>query len=110
MHSFKISVISKNSQLRHQFHPGRPRLWPISQIVVSIAFRIGQHAQEPWTGFPEDFAMPIQAPHGISASFVFSQDLGHELTSGQLGVTRLYVLVSDIHPKQQGLVHSEFHR
>jgi len=53
--------------------------------------------------------MAIKASHRISASLVFSQDLSHELTSGQLGVTRLYVLVSGIDPKPQGLVHLEFH-
>jgi len=56
---------------------------------VSIAFRIGQHAQKPRTGFPDDPAMPIKAPHRISASLVFQQDLGHELTFGEIGVMAL---------------------
>jgi hypothetical protein len=76
---------------------------------VSIAFRIGQHAQEPRTGSPDDPAMPIEAAERISPSLVFSQDLGHELTFGKLGVTRLYVLGSDSGPETQGLVHTEFH-
>jgi hypothetical protein len=92
------------------FTLGRLRLWPTSQIVASIAFRIGQHAQKPRTSFPDDPAILVEAPHGISASLVFSQDLRHQQTPGQLGVTRLYVLVSDIGPEPQGLVHSKFHR
>jgi hypothetical protein len=76
---------------------------------VSIAFRIGQHAQEPRTGFPGDPAPLVEAPHRISASFVFPQDLGRELTFGKLGISRLYVLVSDFGPETQGLVHTEFH-
>jgi hypothetical protein len=104
-----ISVISKNSQLRHQFDPGRLRLRPIIQIIERIALRIAQHAQKPRAGFPGDPATPIEAPHGISASLVFPQDLGHELTSGQLGITRRYVLVSDVHPEFESLVHSDFH-
>jgi hypothetical protein len=89
---------------------GRLRLRPISQIVVSIAFRIGQHAQKPWTGFPDDPAMPIEAAESISASLVFAQDLGNELTFGEINVIQFYVVVGDTDPEPQSLVHAEFHR
>jgi hypothetical protein len=107
--AFLLDLSSSKNLFRAKFHPGRPRLWPISQIVASIAFGIGQHVQESWAGFPDDPAPLVEAPHRISASFVFPQDLGHELVFGQLDVTRLYVLGSDIGPEPQGLVHSEFH-
>jgi hypothetical protein len=77
---------------------------------VSIAFRIGQHAQKPWTGFPEDFAMPIQAAESISPSFVLSQDLRDELTFGEIGMVPFYVLIGHIDPEPQCFVHSQFHR
>ena len=55
------------------------------------------------------FSIPIEIPHGISASFVLLQDLSNELTFGEIGMIPLYVLTSDIHPEPQGLFHSVFH-
>ena len=53
--------------------------------------------------------MFIEIPHGISTTFVFSQDLGHELTFGEVGMIRFYVLEGDVDPEPQGLVHLQFH-
>jgi hypothetical protein len=86
-----------------------PEALKIVEIILSIAFCVGQHAQKSRAGFPDDFAMLIKAPHGISALLIFSQNLRDELASGQFAVLSSYVLTGDIHPKLQGLVHSEFH-
>jgi len=61
----------------------------MSQIVASITLCISQHAQEPRTGSPDDLTMPIKAPHRITASLVFSQDLRDELTFGEIGMMAL---------------------
>jgi hypothetical protein len=71
------------SCFRAKFHPGRLSLWPISQIVASIALRIGQHAQEPRAGFPRELPPAVAAPHCIATLLVNSQDLRHEPTFGQ---------------------------
>jgi hypothetical protein len=54
--------------------------------------------------------MLAEAPHRISASLIFPQDQGHELPFGEIGMISLYVFTGRVHPKVQGLVHSEFHR
>jgi hypothetical protein len=59
--------------------------------------------------FPGNFSLSIETPHGVSASFVFTQDLSHELPLGEIGMLPLYVFTGDMHPKLQALVHSVFH-
>jgi hypothetical protein len=92
-----------------EIYSSRPRLWPISQIVASITLSIGQHAQEPRACSPDDPAILIEAPQGISALLVNSQDLRHELPFGEVNVVRFYVLDGDIDPKPQSFVHSDLH-
>src|ERR1700730_4188768 len=84
-------------------------LGKICQIVFSIAFSVGQHRQEPRAGFPDDFAPLIEAAKGISATFVLLQDLGKQLTPGEVGMIRFYLLDGYIDPELQDVVHSEFH-
>ena len=50
-------VIVEKALFGERISPGRLRLWPIGQIVASIAFRIGQHRQKPRAGFPGDLSM-----------------------------------------------------
>jgi hypothetical protein len=45
----------------------------------------------------------------MSTSFVLPQDLPHELTFREINVTGFYVVVSDIDPEPQGLIHPNFH-
>jgi hypothetical protein len=54
--------------------------------------------------------MLVEAPHGISAPLVRSQDLGYELTFGKVSIILFYVITGDVHPEFESLVHSEFHR
>jgi hypothetical protein len=44
--------------------------------------------------------------HGIPASFVLPQDLRHELAFGQFAMLSFYVVIGDIDPEFEGLVHS----
>jgi hypothetical protein len=86
-----------------------PEALKIVQIILSVTLCIGQHAQKPRGRFPYEFAVLIETPHGIPASFVFTQDFRHELALGGIRMMPLYVLTGDIHPKLQSLVHSVFH-
>jgi hypothetical protein len=51
----------------------------------------------------------MEAPHGIPACFIFTQNLRNELAFGQLAMLPLYVLIGGVHPESECLVHSEFH-
>ena len=84
-------------------------LWKIRHIVLGLAFSIGQHRQKSRTRFPTDFALVIEIAHRISTSFVLPQNLSYELTFGEINVIGFYVVVGDIDPEPQGLVHSDFH-
>ena len=43
---------------------------------MSVAFCIRQIHQKPGAGFPGDFSLFIEIPHGISTAFELLQDLG----------------------------------
>jgi hypothetical protein len=55
-------------------------LWKVFQLILSLTFSIGQHRQKSRTRFPADFALRIEASHGVAAFLVLPQDLRYELT------------------------------
>jgi hypothetical protein len=79
------------------------------QVILSIAFGVGQLCQKSRTRFPGDFAIRIEVPHGVAAFLVLMQNLRYELTFGEINMVQFYVLVGDTDPEPQGFVHGEFH-
>jgi hypothetical protein len=77
---------------------------------MSLTLSISQRRQKSRTRFPPDFAICIEVPHGIAAFLVLVQNLSDQLPFGEINVLGFYMLVGDIDPKSQGLVHSQFHR
>jgi hypothetical protein len=46
----------------------------VFQVILGIAFGVGQHRQKSRTRFPGDFATRIELPHGIAAFLVLVQN------------------------------------
>jgi hypothetical protein len=58
----------------------------VFQVILSIAFGVGQHRQESRTRFPGDFAIRIEVPHGVAAFLVLVQNLSDQLPFGEINV------------------------
>ena len=68
----------------------------VFQLILSIAFGVGDHHQKSRTRFPADFAIRIEVPHRIAASFVLVQNLSYELTFGEINVIQFYLVIGYI--------------
>jgi hypothetical protein len=103
------SVIVQTRVIGWNFSWSPEPLRKVFQLILSIAFGVGQHRQKSRTRFPGDFAIRIEVPHGVAASFVLPQDLRYELTFGETNVIQFYLVVGDIDPEPESLVYVQFH-
>jgi len=75
----------------------------IVQIVDGLLFGVGQSRKHPRARFPGNFALVVEAPHGLAHLLEFSKNLGDQRGSRAAWPVISDPLVFDIHPKTKDL-------